>query len=238
MTATLLIALLPFAGLVSETTTEEGYATPTSQIDHLISAAHAAEDDLLKQSLTLEIWRAQSDDPRASALIEEYEKSAQNMQDSIAKKTATDAIAHLAASASFQLDMQDYRVGSVFNGEFDGPFTRIHPESGVWVLDVSDELMGMARTLRTAVVTQELATHHGHVLGWNVELVESAAFLSGTSVYVENGGIGWSRYQTEALPGLELSLEESVQWLDSDEETSSEGAGHLSDWIEEQRTES
>jgi len=232
------MALLPFAGLVTVPSSEDGYGASSTQVDHLISAAHATEDHLLKQSLTLEIWRTQSDDPRASALIEEYETAPVNMQASIAKKTAADALVHLSSSAAFQLDLHDYKVGSVFNGNFDGPFTRIHPESGVWVLDVSDEVMGMARTLRTAVVTQELATHHGHVLGWNVELVESAAFLSGTSVYAEKGGIGWSKYQSEALPGLNLTLEESEQWLDSEEETVNEGASHLSDWIEAQRTES
>jgi len=238
MTSALIFSLLPFAGLVADEPSGQGVAVSAAQVEHLISAAHETQDQLLRQSLTLEIWRAQSDNPRASALIDQYQSAPKELQGLVAQRAAADALVHLSSSPSFQLDVEDYRIGTVYDGDFDGPFTRIHPKSGVWALDVSDEILGMARTLRTAVVTQELATHHGHVLGWNVELVESAAFLSGTSVYIENGGIGWSKYQSEALPDVDLSLEESVKWLDSNKDTNEGAAGHLSDWLEEQRTES
>jgi hypothetical protein len=236
MTSLLLIAL-PYAALVSGTTT--GHDTTDvaemARVDRLITVATETDDALLRRELALELYRSQVNDPRLAELLESVEAEAHGLQGNIAQKAAADALAFLVASPAFELGLDHYRVGSVFDGDFSDPLTRIHAADGAWTIDVSDELVGMARTLRTAVVAQELATHHGHTLAWELDIIESAAFLAGTAVYASSGGIGWSKYQAAALPGVEVSLEESSQWLNVTDYVLEDNAGALSTWLEANR---
>lgn len=236
MTSLFLIAL-PHAALITGTTSGENSAdvAEMARVERLIDVATETEDALLRRELALELYRSQVDDPRLNALLESVEAESQGLQGNIAQKAAADALAFLVASPAFELGLDHYRVGTVFDGDFSEPLTRIHAQNGAWTIDVSDELVGMARTLRTAVVAQELANHHGHTLAWELDIIESAAFLAGTAVYASSGGIGWGKYQASALPGVEVSLEESSQWLNDTDYVLEDNANALSDWVEARR---
>ena len=165
MTSLLLISL-PLATLLSGTTPNHDVTdvAEMARVDRLITVATETDDSLLRRELALELYRTQVDDPRLAALLESVQAEAHGIQGNIAQKAAADALAFLVASPAFELGLDHYRVGAMFDGDFSDPLTRIHPADGAWTIDVSDELVGMARTLRTAVVAQEIATHHGHTL--------------------------------------------------------------------------
>ncbi len=119
------------------------------------------------------------------------------------------------------IDVEDlYRPDGIFDGEPDGPATQIVTRTDVFgeekfFVAVSDELLEMGQTERTARISYELGLHQGVEQGWSEERTEVAAFLVGTAVYDVWYGPGWNDYREAAQPGSELSRNDVAAYLDN-----------------------
>jgi hypothetical protein len=135
---------------------------------------------------------------------------------------------YVGYSGAYGAEAEDrYRPGGVFDGEAGGPATRITEREDAygeerWFVEVSDELLGMDDTERTARVAHDLADHWGGEERWSEEKRDAGAFLVGAAVYDVWGGSGWSDYNRDAYPGWQMSSSDASKYQDEHDFVTSE----------------
>lgn len=125
-----------------------------------------------------------------------------------------------------------YRPGGLFDGEPDGPATRIETRTDAFGEDkhfvaVNDSLLDLPQTQRTALITADVAAHWAEGLGWSETRTDAGALLAGAAVYDVWHGPGWSDYQDAVLPGAELSQSDATAYLDDHDFVTSKGVREL-----------
>ena len=121
------------------------------------------------------------------------------------------------------IDVEDlYRPDGIFDGEADGPATQIVTRADAFgeekfFVAVSDELLEMGQSERTARIAADIAVHQGAQQGWSEEITQAGAFLVGAAVYDVWYGTGWDDYRDAAFPGSDLSRREVSAYLDDHE---------------------
>ncbi len=123
------------------------------------------------------------------------------------------------SNGSKQDPEDEYRPDGLFDGEPGGPSTRIEQRKDAygedkWFVAVSDELVGMDKTQRTALIAADIGTHQGLQQGWEQDKAEAGGFLAGAAVYDVWYGSGWSDYQEHVMPDLEMRKSEATGYLD------------------------
>ncbi len=103
-----------------------------------------------------------------------------------------------------------YRPDGVFDGEPGGSSTRIERRTDAygddkWFVAVSDELLDMDKSQRTALIAADIGTHEGLEQGWDGERAQAGGFLAGAAVYDVWHGRGWGDYQEAVMPSLSSS---------------------------------
>ena len=145
----------------------------------------------------------------------------------LASKAVHIANTYLAYSSAYvhhghrlDIDVEDlYRPDGIFDGEAGGPATQIVTRADAFgeekfFVAVSDELLEMEQSERTARISADIAIHQGAEQGWSDKISAAAAFLVGTAVYDVWYGTGWDDYRDATLPGLDLSRREASAYLD------------------------
>lgn len=128
--------------------------------------------------------------------------------------------AYTMHSARLDYDAEDmYRPDGTFDGEPGGPSTRIEQRVDAfgedkWFVAVSDELLDMHQTTRTALITHDMAEHWAGELGWDEPRSADGAFLAGAAVFDVWYGDGWEDYQAQVRPGADLDEYDVAGHLD------------------------
>jgi hypothetical protein len=125
-----------------------------------------------------------------------------------------------------------YRPDGVFDGEPDGPVTRIETRADAYGVDkhfvaVSDEALKMGQSQRTASIAAEMAAHQGALQDWPEDFAHAGAFLVGAAVYDVWLGDNFGDYQAHYFPEKKLSDYESAKYLDGHYFVTKEGISSL-----------
>ena len=80
---------------------------------------------------------------------------------------------------------------------------------------VSDELLAMGQTERTARIASDLGIHQGLAQEWNETDALVAGFLVGAAVYDVWYGPGWDSYRDAVLPEVDMSRRDAGAYLDN-----------------------
>lgn len=130
------------------------------------------------------------------------------------------SLAYQYFSARADVVVEDhYRPDGIFDGEPNGPVTRIETRTDVYGVDkhfvaVSDEALKMGQSQRTASIAAEMATHQGAIQGWSEDFAHAGAFLIGAAVYDVWLGDNFNEYRAQYFPEMELSDYESAKYLE------------------------
>jgi hypothetical protein len=125
-----------------------------------------------------------------------------------------------------------YRPDGIFDGEPDGPVTRIETRADAYGVDkhfvaVSDEALKMGLSQRTASIAAEMAAHQGAIQGWSEDFAHAGAFLVGAAVYDVWYGDKFREYRAQYFPEMELSDYESAKYLDDHKFVTKDGISAL-----------
>jgi hypothetical protein len=125
-----------------------------------------------------------------------------------------------------------YRPDGIFDGEPDGPVTRIETRADAYGVDkhfvaVSDEALKMGQSQRTASIAAEMAVHQGAIQGWSEEFAHAGAFLIGAAVYDVWYGDNFGEYRAHYFPEMKLSDYESAKYLEDHEFVTKDGISTL-----------
>ena len=113
----------------------------------------------------------------------------------------------------------DYRPDGVFDGEVGGPYTQIVERRDAFgdrkfFVKVSDEVLSMDKSQRTANIAAEMGAHWATDRRWSEQKREAASFLVGAAVYDVWSGSGWDEYNDTYLPDVDIKKWDLSKHLD------------------------
>jgi hypothetical protein len=133
-----------------------------------------------------------------------------------------------------------YRPDGIFDGDKDGPVTRIEERKDAYgqkkyFVQVNDEALGWDQSQRTASIAAEIGQHWGQTNRWSKGKTEAGAFLLGGAVYdVWNGG-GYESYNQKYLSDVSINKWDLGKHLDDHDFVTGTKLSEFQKYLETQR---
>lgn len=159
----------------------------------------------------------------------------------LASRAVHIANTYMGYSGAYGKSSEDmYRPGGVFDGEKGGPYTRIEERRDAYgnrryFVSVSDELLSVETTQRTASIAKEIGDHWADTKRWSAEKKEAGSFLLGAAVYDVWSGSGFDTYARESIPDVSIGRSDISKYLDDHDFVTSSKLSEFMTYVKEQR---